>query len=53
MPFFFFFFFIFMATLVAYGRPQARGQIGAAAEAYTTATATWDLGRACNLHHSS
>ena len=32
----FFFFLLFKATPVAYGRSQARGQIGVAAEAYDT-----------------
>ena len=40
--FFYFFFFFFLATPAAYGRSQTRGGIRAAAEAYTTATATWD-----------
>ena len=31
-----------MAAPVPYGRSQTRGPIGAAAEAYTTATATQD-----------
>ena len=35
------------------GISQARGRIRAAAEDYTTATATQDLSQACNLHHSS
>ena len=35
----FFFFFLFRATPAAYGNSQARGHIGAAAEAYATATA--------------
>ena len=37
---------------LAYGVSQARGRIEAEA-AYTTATATQDLSRMCNLHHSS
>ena len=41
------------ATLAAYGSSQARGRIGDAAAGYTTATATWDLSRICDLHHSS
>ena len=36
-------FIYFMVIPVAYGSSQARGQIRAAAEAYTTATATPDL----------
>ena len=46
------FFFLFMATPVAYGSSQARGRIGATAEAYTTATATPDLSIICDLHCS-
>ena len=42
----------FLATLKAYGSSQARGQIGAAAVVYTTATATPDPRRVFNLHHS-
>ena len=39
----FFFVFAFLrATPMAYGNSQARGQIGAVAASYTTATATWD-----------
>ena len=49
---FLFFFFLFTATPVAYGSSQARGQIGAAAEAYVTVTATLDPSCICNLHHS-
>ena len=41
------------ATPAAYGGSQARDQIGAVPRAYTTATATWDPSRVCNLHHSS
>ena len=43
-------FFFFRATPVAYEGSQARGQIGAVA---ATATATLDLSRVCDLHHSS
>ena len=43
---------LFRAAPTAYGGPQARGQIGAAASAYATTTATPDLSRICNLHHS-
>ena len=39
----FFLFLLFRATLVAYGNFQARGSVGAVAEAHATATATWDL----------
>ena len=46
----FFFFFFLRATPVAYGSFQARGPIGAAAEAYATAIATPDLSHLCNLH---
>ena len=38
-----------MATPEAYGSSWARGRIGAAAVAYTTATATQDLSCICNL----
>ena len=41
-----------MATPSAYGSSWARGQIGAAAKAYATATATPDLSCICDLHHS-
>ena len=34
------FFFLFMAVPTAYGSSPARGRIGVAGEAYTTATAT-------------
>ena len=44
--------FLFRAA-PAYGSSQARGQIGAAAEAHTTATAMQDLSRVGDLHHSS
>ena len=40
---FFNFFLLFRATPMAYGGYQARGGIGAAAEAYPTAMATLDL----------
>ena len=45
-------FFIFL-QLHLHGNSWARGGVGAAAVAYTTATATLDLGHICNLHHSS
>ena len=38
---------------MAYGSSQARGQIGAATEAYTAATATLDLSLSCDLGCSS
>ena len=41
-----------MATPIAYGSSRASGGIGAASEAYTTAMATLDSSRNCNLHHS-
>ena len=46
---FFFSFFLFMATPEAYGSSQARGQIGAAAVAYATATAILDPSHICDL----
>ena len=45
----FFFFCLFGATPTAYGSSQARGQIGAVALAYTTATATPDPSLICDL----
>ena len=44
-----------MATPVAYGGSQARGQIRAAAEAYATTTtrAALDLSNICDLHQGS
>ena len=42
----------FRATLKAYGRSQARDQIGAAAEVLSSATATMDPRCICDLHHS-
>ena len=47
------FFFLFMATPAAYASSQARIQIRAAAEAYTTATATQNPSHICNLLYSS
>ena len=41
-----------MATPTAYGSSQARGQIGAAVEANTTATAIQDPSRICDLYCS-
>ena len=40
-------------TLTAYGSSQVRGQIELQLLATATATATPDLSRICNLHHSS
>ena len=46
-----FFFFLFTAASAAYGRSQARGQIGAAAAGLQhTATATPDPSAICDLH---
>ena len=42
-----------MATPVAYGRSQARGQIRAAAEAYTTAMAPLDPSHICAYAEAS
>ena len=47
-----FFFFLFRDVPAAYESFQPRGQNGAAAKAYTTATATWAPSHICNLHHS-
>ena len=50
------FVYLFRSTPAAYVSSQARGRIRAIAaglQAYTTATATWDLNHVCNLHHSS
>ena len=44
-----FFFFLFKAAPMAHGSSQARGQIRAAAEAYTTATAIPDLSHILDL----
>ena len=41
------------ATHAAYGGSQARGLIGAVPPAFARATATQDLSRICDLHHSS
>ena len=41
-----------MAVPVANGSSQAKSQIGAAAMAYTTATATLDWSHFCKLHCS-
>ena len=45
-------FFLFMMARVGYGSSWTRGGIGAAAEAYTIATATPDPSCICNLCHS-
>ena len=45
-----FFFFLFTTTPASYGSSLLRAQIRAAAEAYTTVTATQDLSHICNLH---
>ena len=45
-----FFFFFFTAISEAYASSQVRVWIGAAAEAYTTATETPDPSRICDLH---
>ena len=42
----------FMATPIAYGSSQARGQMGAAVRAYTTAMEALDLNCICDLCHS-
>jgi len=44
---------LFRAAGAAYGGFQARSPIGAVTPGYTTATATEDPSRVCNLHHSS
>ena len=44
--------FFLMAAPVAYGRSQAKHQIGATAGAYPTAMATPDLRHICDLHCS-
>ena len=43
----------FSTTPMAYGGSQVRGLIGAIPASLTTATATRDPSRICNLHHSS
>ena len=45
-------FFLFTATPTAYGTPWARIQIRVAVAVYTTAKATRDPRRICNLCHS-
>ena len=44
------FFFLFMAAPATPESSQARGQIGATAEAYATATATSDPSHVCDLY---
>ena len=51
-PFLLFFLFLFRATPVAYGSSQARGWIGAAVEAYTTAAATPNLSHTCKIYYT-
>ena len=50
---FFFVFFGGRAAPVAYGGSQARVPVRAVTTDLCRATATWDLNRICNLHHSS
>ena len=47
------FFLIFMATGVAYGSSQARGQGGATAASLCHSHTMWDLSPVCDHHHSS
>ena len=49
----FFLSFFWGGAPTVYGGSQARGRIGAVPLAYTTATATKDLSRICDLHRSS
>ena len=51
---FYFILFYFITTPVAHGSSQARGQMGAAAEGLSGATAreTLDLSHICDLRHS-
>ena len=51
ISFSFSFLFFFTASPAAYGSSQTRGQIGAAAEDYVTATAMLDLSHICDLQH--
>ena len=46
------FFFLFTAAPAPYGSSWARGQIGAASEAYATATVQSDLSQICDLCHN-
>ena len=48
---FIYYFLLFRATPTVYGSSQGRVQLEVQLPAY--ATATWDLSRICNLHHSS
>ena len=50
---FFFFFFFLGVSLSPMGGPRLRVESKPQLPAYPTATATWDLSHACNLHHSS
>ena len=53
-PYWFFFFFcLFRATPMAYGDSQARVESELQLLAYSTATATSNPSRICDLHHSS
>ena len=47
------YFCLFRAAPTAYGDSQAGVESELHLPAYTTATATWDPSRTCNLHHSS
>ena len=51
--FFFFFFWLFRAALWHTEVPRLGGESELLLPAYATATATWDLRRSCDLHHSS
>ena len=53
LPSFYLFIYLSRASSVASLIIQVRDQIGAASEAYTTATAMSDLSHVCNLHSSS
>ena len=48
-----FIYLFFRVAPVASVSSQARGQIEPQLQAYTTATAMWDLSRVCDLHPSS
>ena len=48
-----FFFLLFRAALVAMEVPRLEVKLELRLLVYTTATATWDPSRICNLHHSS
>ena len=47
------FIFLFRATPMAFGTSQARAESELQLLACTTATATWDLSRICDLYHNS